>query len=102
MFGDNTDQSPLTRLILLCLEGGATGVWAMCRTAETQTALETEFASFLATQGEFLVTDVEQQSLLIAMMEVLEEQGVRKILFAAGEASAQQINSMRCVLACPP
>ncbi len=101
VFGDNTDQSPLTRLILLCLEGGATGVWAMCRTAETQTALETEFASFLATQGEFLVTDVEQQSLLIAMMEVLEEQGVRKILFAAGEASAQQINSMRCVLACP-
>lgn len=101
VYGEDNDQSPLTRMLLLCLEGGAPGVWAMCRTAETQTDLETEFASFLNTQGEFLVTDIQEQQLLVAMKEVLEEKGVRKILFAAGEAPAVAVNSMRCVMSYP-
>ena len=101
VFGANTDQSPLTRMILLCLEGGARGVWAMNRTTDVQAALETEFTSFLATQGELLVTDVEQQTLLAAMKERLEQQGAGKILFAGGSASPTALNSMRCVLACP-
>ena len=101
VFGEDTDQSPLTRLLFLCLEGGAGGVWAMCRTAETQSELETEFSAFLATQGEFLITDLSQQSQIQFMAQALEEGGMRKILFAAGDVSAEQINSMRCVLACP-
>ena len=101
VFGEDTDQSPLTRLLFLCLEGGAGGVWAMCRTGETQSELETEFSAFLATQGEFLITDLSQQSQIQFMAQALEEGGMRKILFAAGDVSAEQINSMRCVLACP-
>lgn len=102
VFGEDNDQSPLTRMILLCLEGGAAGVWAQNRTADEETALKTEFSAFLdSTQGEFLVTDVTQQSLLVAMKEVLEQQGVRKILFAGGSADPTALNSMRCVLACP-
>ena len=101
VFGEDTDQSPLTRLLFLCLEGGAGGVWAMCRTGETQSELETEFSAFLATQGEFLITDLSQQSQIQFMAQALEEGGMRKILFAAGDVPAEQINSMRCVLACP-
>lgn len=101
VFGEDTDQSPLTRLLLLCLEGGAAGVWAMSRTADQSPALDTEFADFLNTQGELLVTDLTQLTLLQGLVQTLQQRGERKLLFAASSQGAEQINSMRCVLACP-